>query len=152
VATTSATVTNVQLFGFTDSSYSQAVSGQGTGGQIGNTAGTIPNNVNFAIQPGTNAVQVPAGSTYYFELRGSVAGVQSGSSVVATLVGDSAYLTNLTSGFQVATSTAASSTSNFVWAGNSTTTSTIGAGDVDFSNGFSLPGLPSSGLIQTRSN
>lgn len=151
VSTTSATVTNVQLYGFTDSGYSQAISGQGTGGQIGSTLSSIPNNVTFSMTPTTNPVEVPAGQTYYFELRSSVAGVITGSSVVTKLLGDSAYPTAvLTSGYNVATSSALTAGSNFIWSGNSTTTSASGM--IDWSNGFSISGLPSSGLIQTRSN
>jgi len=151
VATTSATVTNVSLYAFTDASYSSPVSGQGVSGQIGSTAATIPQGpTSFAIAPTSNPVQVSAGATLYFELRGSIAGVTTGSSAVTTLLGDSAYPTNLTPGFNVATSSALTSGNNFVWSGNATSTS--GTSDVDFSNGASLPGFPSSGLIQTRSN
>ncbi len=152
LSTTSATVTNIQLFAYTDSSYSSPVSGQGTSGQIGSTVSTAVNGTAFAIAPSsaTAPVQVSAGSTVYFELRGSVSGVTTGSSVVATLQGDSAYQTNLTSGYNVSTSSAATSTSNFVWSGNATSTASFY--DVDWSNGYGLPGLSSSGLIQTRSN
>ncbi len=153
VSTTSATVTNIQLFGYTDASYSSPVSGQGTSGQIGTTVAGATNGTAFAIAPATGSispVQVSAGQTVYFELKASVAGVTTGSSVVATLLGDSAYQTNLTNGYNVSTSSAATSTSNFVWSGNATSTS--GLFDVDWSNGYGLPGLSASGLIQTRSN
>ena len=147
-------VTNVQLYGFTDSAYSQAISGQSTGGQIGSTKAGVAAAA-FTMAPseaGHSPVQVPAGQTYYFELRGSVAGVQTGSSVVTTLLGDGAYGTTFTSGYQaqnVAQATSSDS-KNFVWSGNSTTTA--GLFDTDWSDGYSIPGLPSSGLIQTRSN
>ncbi len=150
VATTSATVTNVSLYAYNDASYSQSVSGQGSSGQIGSTQTTIPNGVAFAIAPSSNPLQVSAGQTVYLELRGSVAGVTTGSSAVTILLGDSTYPTNLTSGYNVATSSALTSGNNFVWSGNATSTS--GFTDVDFSNGASLPGFPSSGIIQTRSN
>lgn len=153
LSTTSATVTNIQLFGYTDASYSSPVSGQGTSGQIGSTVSTATNGTAFAIAPSLGSispVQVSAGSTVYFELKGSVSGVTTGSSVVATLLGDSAYQTNLTPGYNVSTSSAATSTSNFVWSGNATSTS--GLFDADWSNGYGLPGLSASGLIQTRSN
>ena len=150
VSTTTATVTNLQLFAYTDSSYSSPVSGQGTSGQVGATISAAQNGTAFTIGVGTTPVQVSAGATVYFELRASVAGVTTGSSVVTTLQGDSSYTSNLTSGFNVATSGAATSTGTFVWSGNSTTTSSIH--DIDWSNGYSLPGLSSSGLIQTRSN
>jgi len=141
VATTSATVTNVALYAFNDASYSSPISGQGTGGQIGSTAATVPTNVAFTINPASNPVQVSAGQTVYLELRGSVAGVTTGSSVVTKLLGDATY-----NGLAAA----ASVTGNFVWSGNATTTSL--ASHVDWSNGAALPGFPSSGLIQTRSN
>ena len=150
LSTTSASVTNIQLFAYNDASYSSPISGQGTSGQIGSTVSTAINGTAFAVAPSTNPVQVSAGSTMYFELRGSVSGVTTGSSVVTTLLGDSAYMTNLTPNYFVATSSAATSTSNFVWSGNATSTS--GLFDVDWSNGYGIPGLSSSGLIQTRSN
>jgi hypothetical protein len=150
VATTSATVTNVALYAFTDASYSSPVSGQGVSGQIGSTQATIPTAAAFAISPTTNPVQVSAGATLYFELRASISGVTTGSSAVTTLLGDSAYPTSLTSGFNVATSSSLTAGNNFVWSGNATSTSATA--DIDFSNGASLPGFPSSGLIQTRSN
>lgn len=150
LSTTSASVTNIQLFAYTDSSYSSPVSGQGTSGQVGATIATAINGTAFTVGVGTTPVQVSGGSTVYFELKGSVSGVITGSSVVATLQGDSAYTSNLTTGFNVATSGAATSTGNFVWSGNATSTS--GIHDIDWSNGFGLPGLSASGLIQTRSN
>lgn len=149
VSTTSAVVTNVNLYGFTDAAYSQAISGQGSGGLIGSQLSTIPQNVAFSIAPSSNPVQVPASGTYYFELRGTVAGSGTTYSVNTTLNGDSAYPTVIATTHNVATSSALSA-SNFIWAGNSTSTS-AGA-DVDWSNGFSLPGLPSAGLNQNRTN
>ena len=140
-------ISNVQLFGFTDSSYSQPISGF-TNGQIGATgAGNVPA---VTFTPSPNPVQVPVGQTYYFELRASVSGVLTGSSVVAKLLGDASYPTGLATNFNVGSSTLIVGTNNFVWSGNSTSTSNIN--DVDWSNGASLPGLPSSGLIQSRSN
>ena len=141
VATTTATVTNVGLYAYSDAAYSSPVSGQGASGQIGSTLATIPNNVSFLISPTTNPLQVSAGQTVYFELRASVAGVTTGSSAVTTLVGDASY---------VALTAAGSASGNFIWSGNATTTSTYF--HADWSNGASLPGFPSSGLIQTRSN
>lgn len=148
IATSSVAVTNLQLFAYTDSSYSSPISGQGTSGQIGSTASSY--STGLTVAPTTNPVQVSAGTTVYFELKGSVTPSATSYSVVTTLSGDSAYLTNLTSGYNVATSSAATSTSNFVWAGNATSTS--GLFDVDWSNGYGLAGFSASGLIQTRSN
>ncbi|MEK7628601.1 MAG: hypothetical protein AAB421_04280 [Patescibacteria group bacterium] len=157
-STTGVTITTVRLKGYTDSSYSQPMSGQGTGGQVGGDTATITSGTAFEIEPTTNAVQVPAGTTYYFELTAAVSGVDTGDSNVTTLSGDSAYPTGLTTGYNVGTTTISTGeiggvAANFVWAGNSTGTSVLGAArDVDWSNGYGLPGLPSGGLIQTRSN
>ena len=145
VATTSATVTNVQLFAFTDTSYSNAVSGQGSSGQIGSTQATIPTGTTFTIAPDLNAVQVAAGTTVYFELRASVSGVTTGSSVVTTLKGD-------TSGTPTTgTAQFANVSGNFVWSPNATTTAATSTGN-DWTNGYGVAGLPSGGLFQTRSN
>lgn len=150
VSTTSATVTNIQLFAYNDSAYSNPISGQGTSGQIGSDVTGATNGTAFAITPSSNPVQISAGATMYFELKASVSGVTTGSSVVTTVKGDSAYPTNLTSGYNVATSSALTSAQNFVWSANATTTSTTS--HVDWSNGYGLPGFSASGLIQTRSN
>ena len=150
VSTTSATVTNIQLFAYNDASYSNPISGQGTSGQIGSSVATAINGTAFAIAPTSNPVQVSAGATMYFELKASVSGVTTGSSVVTTVLGDSAYPTQLTSGYNVATSSALTTAHNFVWSGNATSTSATA--DVDWSNGYGLPGFSASGLIQTRSN
>jgi hypothetical protein len=145
VSTTTVTFTNVQLFAFEDAGYSLAVSGQGTSGQIGSTQATIPNNANFTIAPDLNAVQVPAGTTRYFELRGTAAAGGSNYSAVTTLVGDSsASPATLTDQF-------ANVSSSFVWSPNATTTAATSTGN-DWTNGFGVSGLPAGGLFQSRSN
>ena len=91
-------------------------------------------------------------------------GVVTGSSVVTTLKGDTAYPLVSNSYFMgtVASTSGVVSTPNldaagnsalnsFLWSPNSTTTSPT-VNDVDWTNGFALPGLPSNGLIQSRSN
>jgi hypothetical protein len=156
IATTSVTVSNVSLYAYTDSGYASPISGQ-TNGQVGNAALTLvyPSSVNPALAtatPATNPIQVPAGSTLYFELRGSVAGVVSGSTVVSTLQGDSAYITAAHLGAdQVSTTTGAiADNAKFIWSGNATSTAAASAND--WSNAYGLSGFSASGLIQTRSN
>ena len=157
VSTTTATVTNLALYAYTDAGYSSPISGV-VNGQIDATKTVIPTGSAIIFVPST-PVQVPSGSTLYFQLRASVSGVQSGSSVVATLLGDSSYSsvaagtpTGSTAGYFVNSATAlvGTSTNSFIWSGNAT--STAGVSDVDWSNGFGLPGFSSSGMIQTRSN
>ena len=141
VATTTLTVTDVQLIAYTDSSYSSPISGQGTGGQIGSTLSSIPSSSNFVIAPTSAQVAIPAGSTYYFELRGSISGNSTGAAAVTILKGDSAF-----DGMKQLTDVSG----NLVWTPNATTTSSFTTNDWTSAHG--VPGLPTSGLTQTRSN
>ena len=173
--------TGVNVFGFSDSSYSQPISGVSSGGQL-SASNVAPTLTAVSITPQTSAavatfIEVPAGQTRYFEVR-STGGTGSGASwsLTTTLTGDSAFPSappllvfcdydsttvaptcNSNSGQSsstaqqfLATSTAMTLAQNFVWSPNSTTTSALV--DTDWTNGFGLPGLPSSGITQTRSN
>lgn len=157
IATSSANVTSLKLYAYTDSSYSTGVSGQGSGGQFGATqcsSGCSSNGPTLTftadlatIAPAPQALQVPADTTYYLALLGTVTPAASATnwSVLATLQGDSAVQINLGSApINIATSTANVSSANFVWSGNSTTTATTT--DVDWTNGYFVSGLPGTGL------
>ncbi len=148
VATSSATVSSLKLYAYTDSGYSQGVSSQGNGtGQL--TSGTVVDNGSgvwtapfYAATP----VQIPAGSTYYFALLGTVAPSATANNwtISPTLLGDTATTTSA-AGFNMGTTTGmATTTNNFVWSDNATTTS--GVNDVDWANGFQVAGLPSTGI------
>lgn len=170
LSTTTASVTDFNLYAYTDSAYSQPVSGIGNSGQVQNShacpSGTgCTNGPTIAIYAQTTAgatttIQVPAGSTYYFEARASVSGSASGASVITTLKGDSAY-PSIPSGnlaFSPVAYTMSSTTridlvegqNSLIWTPNSTTTSAVT--DVDWTNGYGVYGLPSSGIIQNRGN
>ena len=145
---TGITVSGVNLYGYTDGAYSTAISGFASG-QIA-TANQTPSTGTLTITPtnGTNTtIEVPAGTTYYFELRGTTAGTITGSSVITTLLGDASY-----PALSVAMATVANipAASNVIWSPNATTTS--GVSNVDWTNAYGVVGLPSSGLIQSRSN
>lgn len=140
IATSSANVSSIQLFSYTDSAYSSPISGQGTNGQIGATVDGV-GSAAFTINPTTDPVQVPAGTTRYFELRASVSGVVTGSSAVTVLQGDSSF---------DGMGTASGVSGNFVWSPNAVGVSTTGT--ADWTNAFGAAGLPASGLIQTRAN
>lgn len=180
LATSSVTVSGVNIFAFTDSAYSQPLSGVNSGGQLMTTAvstvAVSPANIPIypqTIAGATTTIQVAAGSTMYFEVRASTV-TTSGTSynVVTTLKGDTAYpltnassTSNATSYFMTVFSTSTSNTlggataadaggnsalNSFLWSPNSTTTPTVN--DVDWTNGYAIPGLPSNGLSQSRSN
>ncbi len=99
-------------------------------------------------------MQIPAGTTYYFELRGTLAGVTTGTSVSTVMNGDSAYTAatsfkNVTDFIGTAASAYADTNHSFIWSGNATSTATVQSND--WSDGFGILGLPANGLSQTRS-
>ncbi len=169
LATTTASVLDFNLFAFTDSQYSQPVSGIGSSGQVQNANACVSgtgctSSPTIAIYAQTTAgatttIQIPVGSTYYFEARASVTGSASGASVITTLKGDSAF-PNIPAqaAFGSVQYTMSSTTridaveaqNSFIWSPNSTTTSV--AADADWTNGYGVYGLPSSGMIQNRGN
>ncbi len=144
MSTTSATVTAVNLYGYTDSSYSAGISGFSSG-QLA-TSNVAPGASGAVTITPSAVINIPAGSTYYFELRGTVTGSGTAYSVNTTLSGDSAYpslAANMGTSAAVVTSGA-----NLVWSPNATTTSN--ASHVDWTNGYGIVGLPSSGLSFNR--
>lgn len=144
IATTSATVTGVNLYGYTDSGYSSGISGFSSG-QI-STANVAPAAGGAVTITPSAVINIPAGTTYYFKLKGTVAGVIVGSSVATTLLGDSAYPSLAT----LMGTSAAVAGGGLVWSPNATTTSA--ATHLDWTNGYGVSGLPSSGITQSRSN
>lgn len=174
LSTSSVTVSGVNIFAFTDSAYSQPLSGVNSGGQFMQTSvstGVYTSSPTIAIYPqtvagATTTIQVSAGSTMYFEVRASTV-TTSGTSynVVTTVKGDTAYplvnntffmttfsttSTNGLGGPTTADGAGNSALNSFLWSPNSTTTPSVN--DVDWTNGYAIPGLPSNGLSQSRSN
>ncbi len=154
-------ISSTMLNVYSDASYSQPVSGTfgAATGQFGATNGTTGGTtltngpVTLDFQATTNPLQVPAGQTYYFELKATVAGTQTGTSVTTTLNGDAAYIDASHLGvYQVSTTTGALADTNndFIWSGNATSTAVFNAND--WANGYGIPGLPAGGVSQTRSN
>ena len=156
-ATGTATVRNAKLFAYTVGYDSGPANISGTtNGQFGGTA-TLSSGVDIAA-PTVSFVQTTPYSfsgTVYFVLKGDVT-PDSGAtnwSVGATVLGDAAtssspYGYNATSSLNrsslvsgVATTTTGS---NFVWSGNSSTTPAVA--DIDWFNGYYVPGLSSSGF------
>ncbi len=162
----------VNIYGFTNSDYTGPISnltGTGAVNYRGQTL-TGPTSTNaalwtssatnfeFSVTDSTGAsttIQVPAGTTYYFEIRGTVTGVTTGSSVVTTLRGDT-YAPFTASGryanplVSYTNSTAIDTVGEaaFIWSPNSTTTAVLGS--QDWTNAYNIPGLPSNGLIFNR--
>ncbi|TSD05824.1 MAG: cell wall surface anchor family protein [Parcubacteria group bacterium Greene0714_7] len=157
LATTTASVTNVTIYGFTDSGYSQAISGITTSGDLQSTDdATVPSTGNVTVGVTTSAgtataIQVPAGGTRYFEVRGSISGDATGAAVTTKLLGSSAFpSTGAAVGANPLLVASGLAATDFVWSPNSTTTAV--RADKDWTNGYGVSGLPAGGLFATRSH
>lgn len=145
VATTGATTSAVNIFGYSNSSYSTAVSGLNSGGQF-MTTGVTPGvggiaNIYAEKTDGTKTIlTIPAGQTYYFDVQGTVSGASTGDSVQTDLEGDAAYPT---SGMGIATAVDSDTNNDFIWSPEATTTATTTA---DWTNGYGVNGLPGTNL------
>jgi len=99
VAPTGAQVSNVNIYGYEDSGFSTPISGVTSSGALRSTdecpTGCTSNNtanIGITTSGGTpTAIQIPAGATRYFEVRGSVTGIQTGALVTSRLVGDGVF-------------------------------------------------------------
>jgi hypothetical protein len=139
-----ATVSNMRLYAYTDSLYSNPISGFQAGGLVfpmpaSYTVSSGP--TQFILQP-LQPIEVPAGATHYFEFRGTVVSSSNNSFVTTTLNGDPIAQQ------PILTSTPDKTSGAFIWSPNTFTTSR--ATDSDWTNGYGVAGLPSSGLTQTR--
>lgn len=144
-------VSNVNIYGYEDSSFSTPISGVTSSGALratdacptGCTSNT-PANIGITTSAGTPiAIQIPAGASRYFEVRGTVTGIQSGASVTTKLVGDGAYTV------PVSAVSLVGKDAYFVWSPNTTTTAV--RSNQDWFTGYGIAGLPSTGITHTRS-
>lgn len=134
-------VTNLKVYAYTDSAFSSGAAGFTDGQIVATVAGLVSNGNNNAIL--SSILTIPSGSTYYFKVTGDVAQVAgstgSAGTVTTKLVGDSSYPSLSTLMGQYATGLG-----NFVWSPLSTTT-TAATTNLDWTNGFTVSGLPSAG-------
>jgi len=92
-------------------------------------------------------LEIPAGHTYNFLLQAGTIAYTGGNStynITTTLKGDSADLAPT----MLAANAAATTTNDFIWSPNSTTTTA--ASVADWSNGYGVNGLPSFGISSSR--
>ena len=150
-STSSATVSDVNVYAFSDSAFSSPASGAGVSGRLdandqtpgsGGVVEVYAENTSGTQTP----FQIPAAGTVYFEVRGTVTGSASGSAVTARLEGDSAAPV-LTTAMGTFAQIEADANDDFIWSPNETGTSAIA--DDDWTNGYGVPGLPAFGLSQT---
>lgn len=119
-------VSNVDLYAYTDASYTSPIPGF-TSGLIGDGVGEWHSGNGASIGPST-AVQIPAGATYYFELRAEVDNAAERGSIQTLLLGDDepAELRTFLETIQAG--------NRFVWSPMSTSTSSYT--NSDWTNGY----------------
>jgi hypothetical protein len=143
-------MTSPNVFAYTDQLFSVPVSGLSSDGAVDSEAptnwATSSTQIEFLANTSTGAsttIQVPAGATRYFEVRGTVSGSASGASISTQLEGDTGY-PSLSTLMTPAQTVDNDGNDDFLWSPNSTTTAAYN--DDDWTNGFGLIGLPSSNM------
>lgn len=169
-STTVATTTIFKLYAYSDSGFSTGAYGQNPPhsrnvDEVGeNTWGGVANDdlgsdeIAFFFNPvgnsspsvdasTTEAVNVPAGASRYFELRGTVASATAGDSIAVALLGDASFAqnTNLVDR-QTADDVSDDAQNDFIWSPNTTTTAATTT--TDWLNGFQVSGLPTTEMTQ----
>jgi hypothetical protein len=126
----------LDVYAYTDSSFSSPVAG---GPHLGGTS-----QVSGALWLLLNSpLEIPAGATRYFEVRGNVTALGSGSAFTTRLLGDSANTVSVEYG-----TTLMQKDAMFVWSPNDFKSSQFS--DNDWTNGYGISGLPAHGISQTR--
>jgi len=153
ISTTTATVSSVNAYAYTDSGFSSAISGVGSAGKLLNTDLNMTTlwasaSTQLEVYPQTTAaasttVQISAGQSRYFDITATIAGATTGASVSTQVEGDAAYASSAT--LMSFYNTLDTDTHNdFIWSPNATTSSTLL--HRDWSNGYGVSGLPSANL------
>ena len=141
------TVTNMKVYAYTDSNFATPISGFTSGLIVANVATLLNSGDNAATT--SSAVVVPAGSSLYIKVTGDIANVVGtgtfGATVTTKLTGDTSYITNVNT--RMAQVNLVTGDRDFIWSPNATTTSSTT--HQDWTNGYGLPSLPSTGLDGT---
>ncbi|MBI5742211.1 MAG: peptidoglycan-binding protein [Candidatus Niyogibacteria bacterium] len=160
-----ATTSAYSLYAYTDSSFSTAdTTFSSTGilnansyyngcGAASGGAACKPSSVQIFMNKAsaTTTYIVASGATRYFELRATVSSVETGTGteyITAQLEGDAAYPVNQASTYgamDTAGGVNGDTNADFIWSPISTTTSNAIA-DVDYTNGYSIVGLPGTNM------
>jgi hypothetical protein len=152
VATTTATVSGLNIRAYTDSSFSTPVSGLSSDGSMLATSLTLATWASSATDldivaqtsgAANTAIQVPAGQTRYFDVVGTVSGATTGASVQTQIQGDAAY-PSLAGFMSTVAGIEADANDDFIWSPNATGTSVTAS--FDWTNGYGVVGLPASNM------
>ncbi|HVM73302.1 MAG TPA: peptidoglycan-binding domain-containing protein [Candidatus Paceibacterota bacterium] len=144
------TLSGLNLYAYTDSGFSQAAGGT-VGGIAGSTA--YVGATQYATTTMSTPLQIAAGTTEYFLLKGTVSPNGTTYNIATTLMGDSANLAlgqNVDLASMYTVTGIAATSSRMIWSPNATTTALTTTND--WTNGFSVNGLPQSGLVENRTN
>ena len=134
------TVTSPSLYVYSDLGFSQPAAGTSAG-----IAGSTTYSNGTAVTTFSTPLEIPAGSSWYFLLKGTVSPSGTTYNVATTLEGD---LTNLAPVMYAASGL---SSSNFIWSPNGQGTSAITT--PDWTNGYAVEGLSQFGPItENRTN
>jgi hypothetical protein len=142
--TTGVSLTDVNIFAYTDAGFSTPVSGVRADGALDLAGFTVVDatDQDFIIENAAGTptpLEIPAGTTRYFELRGVASGVGTNDTVSSSLRGDAAY-PSLATLMDSATNIDADANNDFIWSPQAT--STPGITSNDWTNGFGIIGLP----------
>lgn len=151
-----ATTTNFAVYAYTDSGFSVLDTTHNSLGKMNydsvastNVTGFTSNSIEiFAAKTtyATSTYKVPSGTTRYLAFQADISNVESVSGseyITVQLQGDAAVPS--TACMQTAVLTDGDTNDDFIWSPNSTSSSIL-IGDVDFTNGYSLTGLPSTNM------
>jgi len=158
-STESATTSTFGLYAFTDSGYSSADTTFSSDGLLnasnllgnGNTnTGLVAEILPAKTKGATTTYTVPAGASRWFELRATISTVNkpgntSPETISISLLGDAAFPVNSANLMQKATGVDGDTNDDFIWSPVSTTTQNA-IGDLDFTNGYQVKGLPGTNM------
>jgi len=143
-------LSNVNIHAYADSGFSVPLFIASGDGRLDDTGKSLSSDGTVDIvaenaSGSPNPIQVPAGLIRYFELRGTISGAVSGSALVATLEGDSAY-PSVGTLMGTAAQIDGDAEDDFIWSPNARGTS--GISESDWTNGYFVSGLPGAGITQ----
>lgn len=131
---------NINLRAYADLGFSQGLAGFGGTDLSSNTASSGSLHTFFVVaSSASNPIEIPAGSTYYFQVSGTVSNISGNASVTTSVNGDSSYLPLF--------SLSNTNHAMFTWSPNDNSTSVYST--ADWTNGYGVAVLPPTGMTQT---
>jgi hypothetical protein len=166
-STVQATTTLFGVYVFTDSAFSSADNTFSSDGLLnanryfngcGANSNTVGCRIGGSAKPleiypdkssATTTYKIPSGESRWFELRGDVSNVETGSGteyITIQLEGDAVYPANAATLMNTAANVDADTNDDFVWSPSSTST-TMSILNLDFTNGYGIVGLPTTNML-----